>query len=146
MVCQASPTETFADFENLTGRGLPPLPKFYSTLTRTEYKPMNDARTDYFRAMLGRLRDKWNVNTVSLILIICTFAIGGSLSGYAGRKILALTGLEHGAWWVLAYVLLITLLWPLAVLLVSIPLGQFRFFRTYLRRLGAKLGLGRKDI
>ncbi|MFN8251053.1 MAG: phosphoribosylglycinamide formyltransferase [Ferruginibacter sp.] len=68
-------------------------------------------------------------------MIIITFAAGGSLCGYTGRKMLAFTGLEKGAIWVIVYILLITLLWPLAVLLVSIPLGQFGFFKRYIRKI-----------
>ncbi len=51
-----------------------------------------------------------------------------------------LLSLEKGIIWVIIYILLITLIWPLAVLLVSIPLGQFRFFSNYIKRIGRKLG------
>jgi formyltetrahydrofolate-dependent phosphoribosylglycinamide formyltransferase len=84
--------------------------------------------------MFEKLKQRWKVNGLNLILIITTFALGGSLCGYAGRKILALTNLDKGALWVVLYILLITLLWPLAVLLVSFPLGQFGFFKKYLGR------------
>jgi folate-dependent phosphoribosylglycinamide formyltransferase PurN len=82
--------------------------------------------------MFEKLKQHWRVNTLNLALIITTFALGGSLCGYAGRKLLALTNLDKGLFWVLLYILLITLLWPLAVLLVSIPLGQFGFFKKYI--------------
>ncbi len=93
--------------------------------------------------MFKRLQQKWGVSGGRLFLILCTFALGGSLCGWTGRKILSLTGLERGAVWVGVYILLITILWPLAVLLVSVPLGQTRFFLGYLRRVGRKLA-GRK--
>lgn len=55
-----------------------------------------------------------------------------------------LSGLEKNAiWWVL-YLMLITLLWPMAVLLVSVITGQFRFFTAYLRKVARRLGFGRK--
>jgi formyltetrahydrofolate-dependent phosphoribosylglycinamide formyltransferase len=82
--------------------------------------------------MFEKLKQRWKVNGLNLILIITTFALGGSLCGYTGRKLLALTGLDKGFLWVLLYILLVTLLWPVAVLLVSIPLGQFSFFRKYI--------------
>jgi formyltetrahydrofolate-dependent phosphoribosylglycinamide formyltransferase len=82
--------------------------------------------------MFEKLKQRWKVNDLNLILIITTFALGGSLCGYAGRKLLALTGLDKGIVWVVLYILLITLLWPAAVLLVSIPLGQFAFFKKYI--------------
>ncbi len=84
--------------------------------------------------MFDKLKNKWKVNSIGLFLIICTFALGGSLCGYAGRKILSLLPLEKGALWFVIYVLLITILWPLAVIIVSIPLGQFPFFKNYLQR------------
>ncbi|CAN5785565.1 hypothetical protein BH11BAC3_BH11BAC3_10940 [soil metagenome] len=82
--------------------------------------------------MLDKWKHHWGVNGINLILIICTFAVGGSLCGYTARKILLLTGLESGVLWILAYILLITLLWPACVLLISIFFGQFTFFKRYL--------------
>ncbi len=84
--------------------------------------------------MLEKLKHRWGVHGIKLVLIICTFAVGGSLCGYAGRKILLLTGLESGPLWILLYILLITLLWPASVLLISIFFGQFSFFKKYLLR------------
>ncbi len=82
--------------------------------------------------MLEKLKQHWKVNGVNLVLIILTFALGGSLCGYAGRKILELITIEKGIFWVIAYIILITLLWPICVLLFSIPLRQFAFFKKYL--------------
>jgi formyltetrahydrofolate-dependent phosphoribosylglycinamide formyltransferase len=90
--------------------------------------------------MFQKLKQRWKVNGLNLALIITTFALGGSLCGYAGRKLLALTGLEKGTVWVIIYILLVTLLWPLAVLLVSIPLGQFRFFKNYISKIFGRFG------
>jgi hypothetical protein len=89
--------------------------------------------------MFEGLRRKWGVGGWQLLFILCTFAIGGSLSGRAAHKLLSLTAIGHGAGWVALYILLVTVLWPLCVLLVSIPLGQFGFFRRYLARLGRRL-------
>jgi formyltetrahydrofolate-dependent phosphoribosylglycinamide formyltransferase len=85
--------------------------------------------------MLEKLKQRWKVNNTSLFLIICTFAIGGSLCGYLGRKILELLGLEKDALWVAAYIVLLTITWPLCVLLVSIPFRQFSFFSNYLYKI-----------
>lgn len=89
--------------------------------------------------MLKKLQQHWKVNGLHLTLIIATFAMGGSLCGYAGRKILLLLNMEKGFSWVLLYLLLIVLLWPVCVLLISIPLGQFPFFRRYISRVWNKL-------
>ena len=94
--------------------------------------------------MLDGLQKKWKVSGVRLALIISTFAIGGSLTGYAGRRILGLLPIASGWPWILTYIVLITLLWPIAVILVSIPMGQFGFFKGYLRKMGARIG-GRKS-
>lgn len=90
--------------------------------------------------MFDKLKQRWKVNGLNLVLIITTFAIGGSLCGYAGRKLLSLTSLDKGALWVVIYIILITILWPLAVLLVSIPLGQFGFFKRYISKIFKRFG------
>ena len=84
--------------------------------------------------MFQRLREKWKVNGWQLALILITFALGGSTCGYLGRKILALLDIESGLIRLPLYILLITLLWPVCVLIISIPLGQFRFFQGYLKK------------
>lgn len=84
--------------------------------------------------MFQRLREKWKVNGWQLALILITFALGGSTCGYLGRKILALLNIESGFIRLPLYILLITLLWPVCVLIISIPLGQFRFFLGYLKK------------
>jgi len=94
-----------------------------------------------FAAMFEKLQQKWKVGGLQLALILCTFAIGGSLTGYAGRKLMPLLGIESNGLWILIYIILITLIWPLAVLLISIPFGQFRFFTRYLLKIGRRMGL-----
>ncbi len=92
--------------------------------------------------MLERLQKKWKVNGVQLILIIATFAIGGSLTGFAGKKIMNILSVSQDWLWAILYIIIVTLLWPLAVLLVSIPFGQFSFFKKYIQKIGAKMGIG----
>lgn len=89
--------------------------------------------------MFQKLKEKWKVNGLNLLLIITTFALGGSLCGYTGRKILLLTGLDKGVVWLVSYIVLVTLLWPICVLLISIPLGQFKFFKNYIKKIAAKM-------
>jgi hypothetical protein len=89
--------------------------------------------------MFQKLQNKWKVSTGRLILVITTFAIGGSLCGYAGKKIMSVTPIEKGIIWVFLYVLLVTILWPVAVLLVSIPLGQFIFFKNYIKKIFSQM-------
>ena len=89
--------------------------------------------------MFERLQKKWKVNGLQLLLILCTFAIGGSLTGYAGRRLMNLFNIDQNWLWIIVYILLVTLLWPMAVLLVSIPFGQFRFFTGYLKKMGRRM-------
>jgi predicted membrane protein len=90
--------------------------------------------------MFNRLQQKWKVNGLQLALILCTFAIGGSLTGYVGRKLMNLLDISAQWLWIIVYILLVTLLWPMAVLLVSILFGQFKFFTGYLKKNGEKNG------
>jgi formyltetrahydrofolate-dependent phosphoribosylglycinamide formyltransferase len=89
--------------------------------------------------MFKKLKQHWKVNGVNLALILLTFALGGSLCGWAGRKILLLLGMEKGAAWISLYILLIILLWPLCVIIISVPFGQFRFFKQYIIRIWDKM-------
>ena len=91
--------------------------------------------------MFQRLQQKWKVNGLHLALILSTFAIGGSLTGFVGRKLMNLFPLEQGWLWIVVYILVVTIVWPFAVLLVSIPFGQYRFFTGYLKKMGKRMGI-----
>jgi len=91
--------------------------------------------------MFEKLKNKWKVGGLQLALILCTFAIGGSATGYAGKKIMNALDVQQDWLWTIIYILLITVIWPFAVLVISIPFGQFSFFQKYIRKIGAKLGL-----
>lgn len=91
--------------------------------------------------MFEKLRQKWKVNGLQLALILCTFAIGGSLTGYAAKKIMNLLPIESDWLWAVIYIVLVTIIWPIMVLFISIPFGQFRFFSNYTRKLGQKVGV-----
>jgi hypothetical protein len=90
--------------------------------------------------MFKKLREKWKVGPFQLTLILCTFACGGSATGWVAKKIMNGFSLEQDWLWATLYILLVTLLWPLMVLVISIPFGQFRFFKSYIRKLGSKMG------
>jgi formyltetrahydrofolate-dependent phosphoribosylglycinamide formyltransferase len=96
--------------------------------------------------MLDRLKQRWKVNELQLLLILITFAIGGSLTGYAGKKILNFLSIEKGWLWIVIYIIIICVLWPLAVLLISIPFGQYRFFIKYIKKIGVTMGIVRPEV
>mgnify|MGYP006299031161 CR=1 FL=1 len=89
--------------------------------------------------MFEKLKIKWGVNGFQLLLILITFATGGSACGYLSRKVLGLCNIENKLAFVSLYILLITLLWPICVIIISIPLGQYRFFSGYLKRVGKRI-------
>ena len=95
---------------------------------------------------IQNLQEKWKVGGSQFWLIMLTFALGGSLSGRLCSFLLNLVFLEKNwAFW-LVYPLFLTILWPFSVLFVSFFTGQFRFFRGYLSRVGAKVfGIGGAD-
>lgn len=95
--------------------------------------------------MFDKLQKKWKVNGLQLALILCTFTIGGSLTGFAGKKIMNQLSIQQDWLWAVIYILLMTIIWPLAVLMVSIPFGQFSFFRKYIRKIGVKMGVMRRE-
>ena len=89
--------------------------------------------------MFEKLQQKWKVGGWRLLLILMTFALGGSLCGYLGRKLLGLFNIEANIVRIPLYVVLVTILWPFCVILISIPFGQFGFFRTYLKKIGRRM-------
>lgn len=93
--------------------------------------------------MLDRLQQRWKLSFFNFILVVTTFALGGILCGMLGKKVLATLSISNGALWLGSYLILITLLWPLCVLSVSAPLGQFSFFKQYLTKLWNRI-LGKK--
>jgi len=91
--------------------------------------------------MFDKLKHKWKVSGFQLLLILCTFAIGGSLTGFAGKKIMNLINIDQDWLFAIIYIALITIFWPVAVIIVSIPFGQFPFFIKYIRKIGIKMGI-----
>jgi len=66
----------------------------------------------YIMKSINKLQQKWGVGPVQFWLIMTTFALGGSLSGYLNKQILNLVFLEKNAAYWLIYPLLLTILWP----------------------------------
>ena len=95
---------------------------------------------------INRLQEKWGVGPVQFWLIMTTFALGGSLSGYLNKQILNLVFLEKNAAYWLIYPLLLTILWPFSVIFVSFLTGQFSFFKGYLGRIWGRLAGGSSKV
>jgi formyltetrahydrofolate-dependent phosphoribosylglycinamide formyltransferase len=88
--------------------------------------------------MFKKWQQKWKVTGFQLALIFITFGLGGSLCARAGNWVLGFILSEKSLLYWIIYVPLVGLLWPLCVLLISIPLGQFGFFKNYVRKIGSR--------
>jgi hypothetical protein len=95
--------------------------------------------------MFERLQKKWKVSGWQMFLILIIFALGGSITGYAGRKLMSIFEVEMIVLNLIIYLVVITFIWPMAVLAVSIPFGQFSFFKKYISRIGRRFFNRKKD-
>ena len=95
--------------------------------------------------MWKKLKARWNVNDWQLISILCTFALGGSSCGYLARWAMSFLTIENQFFRTPVYLLFLTAFWPLCVILISIPFGQFFFFKNYLRKVFSWFGAKRKQ-
>lgn len=94
--------------------------------------------------LFSKLKNKWKVGWFQFILIFTTFALGGSLCAKLGNLIIGNFLTEKNFLFWIIYVPVVTILWPICVLLVSLPFGQFSFFVQYLRKIGTKIGLNKE--
>ncbi|MBK8710794.1 MAG: hypothetical protein IPL97_02750 [Niastella sp.] len=95
--------------------------------------------------MLKKLQSKWKVSGWRFALILITFTLGGSLCGWLGRKLLLLTGLEKNIGWFILYIILISLLWPICVIVLSIFTGQYMFFKIYIKKIFSRFSSKKKQ-
>jgi formyltetrahydrofolate-dependent phosphoribosylglycinamide formyltransferase len=91
--------------------------------------------------MFKKLQQKWKVNSTNLVLILCTFAVTGSLTAWISRQITGWLEVDKYsfAWWMLKLgVLLIG--YQIIILLIGFCFGQFRFFWNYEKKILKRLG------
>jgi hypothetical protein len=89
--------------------------------------------------MFRKLKQKWNVNWFQFALIFTTFALGGSLCARLGNVLLRYFLPEESLLFWVFYVPIVTILWPMCVLIISVPFGQFNFFKNYLIKIKSKI-------
>lgn len=92
--------------------------------------------------MFKKLQQKWKVNGTDLALILCTFAVTGTLTAWISRQITGWLDVEKysAGWWALKIgVLLIG--YQVIILIVGFCFGQFRFFWNYEQKILRRLGL-----
>jgi formyltetrahydrofolate-dependent phosphoribosylglycinamide formyltransferase len=94
--------------------------------------------------MFEKLKKRWHLNDRDLILVFLVFAITGSLTAFFTRQITTWLLLDRGSF--IYYVCKLGVLliaYPILLLLISLPFGQFRFFLDFERRAWAQIS-GRK--
>jgi formyltetrahydrofolate-dependent phosphoribosylglycinamide formyltransferase len=95
--------------------------------------------------MFQKLRVKWKVDGKDLLLILITFAVGGSVCGIGARYMINFLEIDKGLIWLLLYIIILSIIWPLCVLLISIPMGQFLFFKKYILKIFVRMSGKRKE-
>jgi len=96
--------------------------------------------------MFNRLKGKWNVSTSQLILILCTFAVTGTLTAWISRSITSWIGLTDESFWLWKFLLRLSVLifgYQIIILIVAFFFGQFRFFWAYEKKILRYFGIGR---
>jgi hypothetical protein len=89
--------------------------------------------------MFNRLQKKWKVNGGQVFLLFIIFPLGGNVTGYTERKLMNVFEIEMTTLFITVYIFLATIIWPLAVLIVNLPFGQFSFSREYISRTANRL-------
>jgi formyltetrahydrofolate-dependent phosphoribosylglycinamide formyltransferase len=97
--------------------------------------------------MLNRLKDHWKVKTTGLILILCTFAITGTITAWVSEKVAKWLLLDQFgfAWWVSNLIVFI-FGYQVIILIVGYCFGMFSFFWKYEKRILRRFGLMKKEI
>ena len=80
-----------------------------------------------------------------MLLILITFAVAGSATGYVGKLLMSYLHIRIVWLYIIIYVLAITLIWPLMVITMSMIFGQYPFFRSYLGRMRQRI-FNRKQL
>ena len=92
--------------------------------------------------MLDKLKKRWKVSGIQLFLILCVFAITGSLTAYLSRQITSWLDIEKYSFLFWALKLIVLLFgYQVIILLVSIPFGQFSFFWNYEKKILKRMGI-----
>jgi TctA family transporter len=96
--------------------------------------------------MLDKLKKRWKVSSIQLFLILCVFAITGSLTAYLSRQITSWLDIEKYSFLFWALKLIVLLFgYQVIILLVSIPFGQFSFFWNYEKKILKRMGILKKE-
>jgi hypothetical protein len=98
--------------------------------------------------MFENLKKKWKVDNRQLILILCTFAVTGTLTAYISRGITSWVGFTDETFWGWKFILRLSILlfgYQVIILIVSFFFGQFRFFWNYEKKILQWMGVMKKS-
>jgi ABC-type multidrug transport system permease subunit len=98
--------------------------------------------------MFENLKKKWKVDNRQLVLILCTFAVTGTLTAYISRSITVWVGFTDETFWVWKFLLRLSILlfgYQVIILIVSFFFGQFRFFWNYEKKILQWMGVMKKS-
>lgn len=98
--------------------------------------------------MFNKLQQKWNVTSIQLFLILCTFAVTGTTTAYISRVATTWVGFDDNTFWAWKLALRLSILifgYQIIILIVSFFFGQFRFFWNYEKKILRRLGLVSKE-
>ncbi len=98
--------------------------------------------------MFNKLQQKWNVSSIQLFLILCTFAVTGTTTAYVSRVATTWVGFDETTYWLWKLALRLSILifgYQIIILIVSFFFGQFRFFWNYEKKILRRLGLISKE-
>ncbi|WP_336517243.1 DUF6787 family protein [Pollutibacter soli] len=96
--------------------------------------------------MFKRLMSKWNVSSSQLVLILCVFAVTGTLTAWISRSITAWVGFDDETFWLWKLLLRLFILifgYQIIILIVAFFFGQFRFFWNYEKKILRYFGIGK---
>ena len=95
--------------------------------------------------MLDNLKKRWKVSGTQLFLILCVFAITGTLTAYLSRQVTSWLEIERYSFLFWALKIIVLLFgYQVIILLVSIPFGQFSFFWNYEKKILKRMGIMKK--
>ena len=93
--------------------------------------------------MFNKLQQNWKVGGIQLFLILCTFAVTGSLTAFISERITNWVGFDENtlfAWKILLRLSILIFGYQFIILAVSFVFGQFSFFWNYEKKILTKMG------
>lgn len=94
--------------------------------------------------MLNKLQQKWNVSSIQLLLILCTFAVTGTSTAVISRYITGWVGFDETTFWLWKLLLRIFMLifgYQFILMIVAFFFGQFPFFWNYEKKILRRMGI-----